>query len=199
MDSSFKSFAALFLLLAAAYCAPTGHIPKDACGDVRSSSLQLNSVARNVSEEARNGSKDIGDFSTPLLWIEAQDMCGPENLKQEPATCLEKMLNALGSYISEVERVAGFPSCARFVRKVKPFMQKLHKDMHKCVNTKLGRNHLRESHSSKEETEPTAAWEEDLRCYYTLDRLFSFSILSARVFAVGDPAHHTHSSAQNCM
>uniref|UniRef100_A0AAQ4QG39 Uncharacterized protein n=1 Tax=Gasterosteus aculeatus aculeatus TaxID=481459 RepID=A0AAQ4QG39_GASAC len=92
------------------------------------------------------------------------------------------MLNVLGTYISEVERVAGFPSCSESVRKVKPLMQKVLKDMHKCVSTKLVRNHPR-----------------DLRCYYIMDRLFSFSILSARVFAVGDPAHHTDGSAQNCM
>lgn len=53
MDSTFKSFAALFLLVAAASCAPTGHIPRDACGDVRSSSQLLNRVARMVSKEVR--------------------------------------------------------------------------------------------------------------------------------------------------
>lgn len=41
-------------------------------------------------------------------------------------------------------------------------------------------------------------WEEELLCFYTLDRLFSFSILAARVFAVGDPAHHALGSPQMC-
>lgn len=45
---------------------------------------------------------------------------------------------------------------------------------------------------------PGTHWQEALLCRYTMDRLFSFSILVARVFAVGDPAHHAKSSVQNC-
>uniref|UniRef100_A0A3P9H967 Uncharacterized protein n=1 Tax=Oryzias latipes TaxID=8090 RepID=A0A3P9H967_ORYLA len=53
--------------------------------------------------------------------------------------------------------------------------------------------------SSEEDTQPIEHWKEPLLCHYTLDRLFSFSILTARVFAAGDPAQHTASSAQKCM
>uniref|UniRef100_A0A3Q2XN73 Uncharacterized protein n=1 Tax=Hippocampus comes TaxID=109280 RepID=A0A3Q2XN73_HIPCM len=42
-------------------------------------------------------------------------------------------------------------------------------------------------------------WKEDLLCQYILDRLFSFSILTARVFAVGHPAHHSQGGAHKCM
>ncbi|KAK9515197.1 hypothetical protein VZT92_025863 [Zoarces viviparus] len=199
MDLCFKSFAALFLLVAAASCAPTGHTLQDACGDVRSSSLELNHVARTVSKEARNGSKDVTDFSTALVWMEAKDMCDPETLRQKPTTCLGKILNVLTRYISAVERVAGFQSCSEFVSKVKPAMQNLHKDMNKCVKTRTGTNHQMDSHTSKEETHDIERWQEELLCHYTMDRLFSFSILSARVFAVGDPAHHAEGSAQKCM
>uniref|UniRef100_A0A8C2ZR66 Uncharacterized protein n=1 Tax=Cyclopterus lumpus TaxID=8103 RepID=A0A8C2ZR66_CYCLU len=80
------------------------------------------------------------------------------------------ILNVLTSYISAVETVAGFQSCSEL-----------------------------ESHTSKEVTHPITQFEEELMCHHILDRLFSFSIVSARVFAVGDPAHHTEGSAQKCM
>uniref|UniRef100_A0A3P9KNX5 Uncharacterized protein n=1 Tax=Oryzias latipes TaxID=8090 RepID=A0A3P9KNX5_ORYLA len=53
--------------------------------------------------------------------------------------------------------------------------------------------------SSEKDTWPTENWYEPFLCHYTLDRVFSFSILTARVFAAGDPAQHTASSAQKCM
>uniref|UniRef100_A0A4W6FAR0 Uncharacterized protein n=1 Tax=Lates calcarifer TaxID=8187 RepID=A0A4W6FAR0_LATCA len=96
------------------------------------------------------------------------------------------ILSVLTGYISAVERVSGFQSCSAFASKVKPVMQKLHKDMSKCS-------------ISKEETEPILDWQEALLCHYTMDRLFSFSILTARVFAVGDPTHHAEGSAQTCL
>lgn len=53
MDFCFGTFAALFLIIAAASCAPTGHNLHDACEDVKTSSLALNHVARIVSMEVR--------------------------------------------------------------------------------------------------------------------------------------------------
>lgn len=46
----------------------------------------------------------------------------------------------------------------------------------------------------------TDTWMRDTLCTsYTFDRLFSFSILTARVFALGDPIRHTDESAQKCL
>uniref|UniRef100_A0A669EH16 Uncharacterized protein n=1 Tax=Oreochromis niloticus TaxID=8128 RepID=A0A669EH16_ORENI len=42
-------------------------------------------------------------------------------------------------------------------------------------------------------------WEKPYLCHYTLDRLFSFSIFTARVLSVGDPVHHTNGTTQKCM
>lgn len=42
-------------------------------------------------------------------------------------------------------------------------------------------------------------WEKPYLCHYILDRLFSFSIFTARVLSVGDPAHHTDGTTQKCM
>lgn len=42
-------------------------------------------------------------------------------------------------------------------------------------------------------------WEKPYLCSYILDRLFSFSIFTARVLSVGDPAHHTDGTTQKCM
>uniref|UniRef100_A0A8C5C4C5 Uncharacterized protein n=1 Tax=Gadus morhua TaxID=8049 RepID=A0A8C5C4C5_GADMO len=41
-------------------------------------------------------------------------------------------------------------------------------------------------------------WEAEW-CHYVMERLFSFSILAARVFALGDPAQHSQGSAGQCM
>uniref|UniRef100_A0A3B5B127 Uncharacterized protein n=1 Tax=Stegastes partitus TaxID=144197 RepID=A0A3B5B127_9TELE len=56
---------------------------------------------------------------------------------------------------------------------------------------------LQEPHESKKV--PAEYWEEAPLCHYTMDRLFSFSIFTARVFAVGDPTRHNEGSAQKCM
>ncbi|KAM3618073.1 uncharacterized protein V6R79_014917 [Siganus canaliculatus] len=194
MDFGLATFAALVMLFAAASCAPAGL--HDACEDVRRSSLALNHVARRVSMEARSGSKVVTNFPSKLSWMEAKDMCDPQALKDKSAPCTEKMLSVLTSYNTAVERVSGFQSCSKFVSEVKPAMQKLHQDMTKCVKSRNGRT--QQMGVSNEEAEPVARWQEDLLCHYTLDRLFSFSILTARVFAVGDPAHHTDGSAPKC-
>ncbi|XP_049921516.1 uncharacterized protein LOC126403102 [Epinephelus moara] len=198
MDFCFATFAAVLVLLGAASCAPTGHPLHDACGAVPSSSLELNDIARSVSIKARNGSKDVLNFTTTLGWMETKDMCDPETLKQQPATCLGKMLNVLTSYMSAVERVAGFESCSKFVKEVELPIHKLHKDMSSCVKSTAEIHHQKESSTNKEETWPKGHWKEIYLCQYTMDRLFSFSILAARVFAVGDPAHHTDIVAQKC-
>ncbi|GAA6216619.1 uncharacterized protein LOC119490069, partial [Lates japonicus] len=197
MNFFLATCAALFLLLAAASCAPAGG--PDACAGVQGSSQELNHLARTVSEEARNGSKYVSDFSTSLLWMEAKDKCDPGTLRQKSVPCVEKILSVLTGYISAVERVSGFQSCSAFASKVKPVMQKLHKDMSKCVTANGGMDQEEESNISKEETEPILDWQEALLCHYTMDRLFSFSILTARVFAVGDPTHHAEGSAQTCL
>uniref|UniRef100_A0A665SY94 Uncharacterized protein n=1 Tax=Echeneis naucrates TaxID=173247 RepID=A0A665SY94_ECHNA len=64
-----------------------------------------------------------------------------------------------------------------------------------CVSPRI----LQDSHISQGKPQDTARWEEALLCQYTMDRLFSFSTLTARVFAAGDPAHHAEGSAQRCM
>lgn len=48
-------------------------------------------------------------------------------------------------------------------------------------------------------TTPVPNWQKGLLCRYVLDRLFSFSILTARVFAVGDPAGHSVTLNQICV
>ncbi|XP_051281140.1 interleukin-23 subunit alpha-like [Dicentrarchus labrax] len=198
MDFCFATFAALFLLFSAASCAPAGHSLHDACAAVQRSSLELNHLAKGVSVEARNGSKHMGTFTTNLVWMEAKDMCDPESLRQKSEPCISKIHDVLMSYNSLMKRLEQFSSCARFASKVMPAMHKLHTDMSKCVNAITGVNPHK--HISNEETHPMMPrWEQNLLCRYTLDRLFSFSILTARVFAVGDPAHHADGSAQKCL
>lgn len=52
--------------------------------------------------------------------------------------------------------------------------------------------------ADQHEDEVVERWRKKLQCVYTLDRLLSFSILAARVFAVGDPALHALGSPRDC-
>lgn len=47
----------------------------------------------------------------------------------------------LTSYSSAVERLGRFQSCSEFASKVKPAIQKLHKDMGTCVRLRGEMNH----------------------------------------------------------
>ncbi|XP_020491503.2 uncharacterized protein [Labrus bergylta] len=200
MAFCFATFAAALLwLLAAASCAPAGHGLQDACADLRSSSLELNRQARIASIEARNGDRSESNFTTTLAWLEAKDMCDPEALKQKSSTCVGKILDVLRNYNTYVEMISKFRSCSQFANKVKPALHNLLRDMSRCVSAKTGMNQQEETHISAEDTQPPRYWHEAPFCHYTLDRLFTFSIISARVFARGDPAHHSDSSAQMCM
>lgn len=49
MEFGFATFAAVFLLFAAASCAPAGLSLQDGCEDLRQSSMELNLIAKNVS------------------------------------------------------------------------------------------------------------------------------------------------------
>lgn len=37
--------------------------------------------------QARNGSTDVSDFTSSLMWIEARDTCDPETLRHRPKVC----------------------------------------------------------------------------------------------------------------
>ncbi|KAM8755463.1 uncharacterized protein AB9X84_011921 [Acanthopagrus schlegelii] len=194
MKFCFATFAACLFLFGAAFCVPSGRHQQDSCADVKTSSLALNRIAKIVSTEARNGSTDDSNFSG-LAWVEATDMCDPESLNQKSAPCLQKILSVLTHFISIVEDLSVLPSCAKFASDVKPEMHKLHQDISKCVLSRSGTAQHAEDVSTVTET-----WMRDTLCTsYTFDRLFSFSILTARVFALGDPTRHTDGSAQKCL
>uniref|UniRef100_A0A8C8E2W5 Interleukin-12 subunit alpha n=1 Tax=Oryzias sinensis TaxID=183150 RepID=A0A8C8E2W5_9TELE len=195
---NFRALVLLFGFLDTALCAPYG--VQDACGDVRISSLGLNHLAKSALLEARNGSTDQASFSGLFAFVEAEDMCDPQSLTQKPMPCVGKIFKTLISYSSAVKRISGFQSCMKSARKVGLALEKLQTDMRKCVESLTSLSHLHlNSVSIEEDTWPTEHWKEPLLCSYTLDRLFSFSILTARVFAAGDPAQHTASSAKKCM
>uniref|UniRef100_A0A3Q1BUH9 Uncharacterized protein n=2 Tax=Amphiprion TaxID=80969 RepID=A0A3Q1BUH9_AMPOC len=91
------------------------------------------------------------------------------------------IFSLLRSYIALVEQVSGF-QCCKFGEEVKPALDKFVLLLQEPVKMV-----------------PVEYWMEAPLCQYTMDRLFSFSIFTARVFAVGDPTHHTEGSAQKCM
>ena len=55
--------------------------------------------------------------------------------------CVEKILRVLTSYNSALVRISGFQSCSELAKKVKPAVEKLHKDMSKCVKSLRGWKH----------------------------------------------------------
>uniref|UniRef100_A0A3P9MVB8 Pectinesterase inhibitor domain-containing protein n=1 Tax=Poecilia reticulata TaxID=8081 RepID=A0A3P9MVB8_POERE len=195
MSSCLASLAGLFVFLLAASAAPAGH--HDACAEVRMSSQDLNQYARTASAKARNGSTDFARYSNSIAWLESNDMCDPASLKQMSTACVEKILGVLTSYASAVERISAFESCSEFTSTVNPALKKLHRDMGKCVRS-LGGKLEKEHHGKKAEHHPVEHWKEAFVCQYTLERLFSFSILTARVFAAGDPAQHSEGSSHRC-
>ncbi|KAK5609052.1 hypothetical protein CRENBAI_016929 [Crenichthys baileyi] len=195
MDSCLTLLAALLVFLIAASAAPAVH--PDACAEVRASSQDLNEYAKIASVKARNVSTDLASFSSSLVWIESSDMCDPVSLKQKSMSCVEKIFGVLMNYSSAVERISLFESCSEFTSTVKPALKKLQRDMSKCVRS-LGGKQEKEPSVTNKEPQPVEHWKKPLLCRYTLDRLFAFSILTARVFAVGDPAHHSEGSSHKC-
>uniref|UniRef100_A0A3B4F0K1 Uncharacterized protein n=2 Tax=Haplochromini TaxID=319058 RepID=A0A3B4F0K1_9CICH len=83
------------------------------------------------------------------------------------------IIKVLDRYRSLVRRISEFERCSEFASQVVPDL------------------------AVGEVTIPE--WEKPYLCHYILDRLFSFSIFTARVLSVGDPAHHTDGTTQKCM
>ncbi|KAM9828131.1 uncharacterized protein ACBT44_020848 isoform 2-T2 [Syngnathus typhle] len=170
-------------------------IEKDPCAEVKSNSLLLNQLAKNALIQARSGSTDNANFTFAADWMEAKDKCDPETLRHSPTPCAKKILKVLSSYVTALDKVARFASCSASVSRVKPTSEALRKSVSACVQLN--------NDVSKEAEEPRprpddVAWQEEPLCYYTLKRLFSFSLLTARVFAVGHPAAHSQGSAHVC-
>ncbi|CAG6021825.1 unnamed protein product, partial [Menidia menidia] len=113
--------------------------------------------------------------------------------------CVKKIYSLLAEYNSSLHRISGFPNCSKFANMVKTAVETLHENMGKCVKTLGEKTHEKESHTTPGITKTTQGWQKLYLCRHTLERLFSFSILTARVFAVGDPARHAEASAHKCM
>uniref|UniRef100_A0A8C6WUS2 Uncharacterized protein n=1 Tax=Neogobius melanostomus TaxID=47308 RepID=A0A8C6WUS2_9GOBI len=92
------------------------------------------------------------------------------------------MLDVLTRYKSFVKIVAEFKSCPS-AHKMNQVLKDLHDDMTKCFKKDLGLK---------------GTWDEGLLCDYLMERLFSFSILTARVFYLGDPAKHAEPTGPAC-
>ncbi|RVE70929.1 hypothetical protein OJAV_G00069470 [Oryzias javanicus] len=139
MDFCFTTIVVLLGLLGTGSCAPIG--AHDACGDARSSSLELNHLAKIASEEVKQGSTDQASFSSKLAFMQASDMCDPESLKHKSMPCVGKIFSTLKSYSFAVKRISGFQSCMKSVENVAKALEKLSRDMGKCVESLGGPNH----------------------------------------------------------
>ncbi|CAL9703270.1 unnamed protein product [Knipowitschia caucasica] len=189
MAFSVIGFYSFFLLFVFASGAPTGHSQQDVCADVRNSVLLFNQMAKTV---VQSGPKGIKNFTTSIGWMEGQDQCDPGTLRLNPERCINKMLNVLTSYQSFVKSLSEFTSCP-VAHQMNPVLLQLHEDMSRCVKSRTEYNH-HEDHISERKFQGFDNWTMELLCKYTMERLFSFSILTARVFSVGDPANHADST-----
>uniref|UniRef100_A0A667YUZ2 Uncharacterized protein n=1 Tax=Myripristis murdjan TaxID=586833 RepID=A0A667YUZ2_9TELE len=79
------------------------------------------------------------------------------------------------------------------------YMQKILLHADHTISLELWHLKQTDISSQTKETKAIKEWQKPLLCRYTLDRLFSFSIFTARVFGRGDPAHHADSSAGQCL
>lgn len=134
-------------------------------------------------------------------------------------TCLSKILSVSRTYSSALQMLSSFESCAAFAKKLLPALTQLQGDMaNMCVKLDdrsevsqikalLRKQHVRHADFNisfsflalqVSSYENVAWWRQEPLCIHTLERLYSFSTLTARVFAVGNPAHHTAGPAHNC-
>ncbi|TWW57003.1 hypothetical protein D4764_08G0009900 [Takifugu flavidus] len=189
MDFCFRTFAALFLLFGATTGAPVSS-PPGAWADVRTRSQELYHDARRALLEALKESKAADDAITKIGWIESEDKCDPENLRKAPESCLAKIFTVSLSYSSALERFSNKESCPKLARTLIPTLGKLQKAMANVTTFSVP--------PVVTTGQTISSWEQEGLCLYTLNRLHSFSILTARIFAVGNPAHHMADSPQKC-
>uniref|UniRef100_A0AAV2LZH1 Peptidase metallopeptidase domain-containing protein n=1 Tax=Knipowitschia caucasica TaxID=637954 RepID=A0AAV2LZH1_KNICA len=126
----------------------------------------------------QSGPKGIKNFTTSIGWMEGQDQCDPGTLRLNPERCINKMLNVLTSYQSFVKSLSEFTSCP-VAHQMNPVLLQLHEDMSRCVKSRTEYNH-HEDHISERKFQGFDNWTMELLCKYTMERLFSFSILTAR-------------------
>ncbi|CAL8319566.1 unnamed protein product [Merluccius merluccius] len=195
MQTHFSFIVALaFLFTSSAMGAATLDRLESACAGVQHSSSRLNKLARKLSVETAVGLASVTPFSSKIPWMETEDKCDPGNLRKDPKPCISKVSAVLRSYRSEVQKVGELQVCSRFTAQIEKVLQEFDSDMRRCARATRAL-HLPEfsvAAADPQQIQEDDMWEADAMCHYVMERIFSFSVLAARVFALGDPARHDH-------
>ncbi|XP_061115057.1 interleukin-23 subunit alpha-like [Conger conger] len=131
------------------------------------------------------GSRWLDNIGERVVLVEPSDMCDPAGLKTDSKPCLQKLITALGNYsrIFQMEDL--------FVGSEREMAQKVVVKVTELLG-QLG---------AKEPQGPATkhqAWMQQSLARYSAQRLLSFSVIVARVFAAGNPAAHGNAPPTSC-
>ncbi|XP_041712405.1 uncharacterized protein LOC121545711 [Coregonus clupeaformis] len=180
MHLPFTTVVSLLAVFTVAFGAPVNQPVGIIWNNVTEGSLKLNELAKILLTEELSHLKTVERVvKGPRVLVESTDKCDPKNLRADSKPCLEKMVSALKNYCTVFGIISQFKNnCAEVGKKVNTVVKELLFE-------------LKEPHPYSEENWPEVErWEEPGLCRDNIEKLFSFSILMARVFAPGDPATH---------
>ncbi|KAL4623707.1 hypothetical protein GN956_G18304 [Arapaima gigas] len=172
-------------------------------------SLELNGAAQRLARHVlRNPRRMPFRTSASAVLVEPCELCSPANLTADSTPCLRKIAVALANYTRMFGKEGLFEgsSWEHLAHEVADVASKLRQlllsrvlhDGH-LVTAKDGdtQNSQSSTHAEPLLSESDRWMLDDLRCH-SAERLLSFSILAARVFAAGDPATHGTAPVVTC-
>ncbi|KAJ8016854.1 hypothetical protein DPEC_G00011670 [Dallia pectoralis] len=179
MFLSFATVVTILSVFTGALSAPINQPVGISWNSIKEGSLKLNHLAKRFLIEEFSHLKTVEtDVKMPRVVVEASDKCDPTNLRVDSMPCFRKMVSALKNYRTVFGTISQFKkNCKNVGTTVSNVVTEL-------------LIHMKES-SPEENWSTVHSWEEAGLCHDSLEKLFSFSILMARVFAPGDPAKHT--------
>uniref|UniRef100_A0A4W5PBA0 Uncharacterized protein n=1 Tax=Hucho hucho TaxID=62062 RepID=A0A4W5PBA0_9TELE len=191
MYLSFTTVVTLLVVFTGAFSAPVNQPVEISWNNVKLKeySLQLNQLAKRLLIEELSHLKTVERVvKWPRVLVNATDKCDPTNLRADSTHCLKKMVSALKNYRIVFGIISQFKSiCTKVGEKLNKVVEELLFQMGEPRP------------DSEENWSKVNSWEEPGLCRDNIEKLFSFSILMARVFAPGDPAKHIMNSTKYCI
>uniref|UniRef100_A0A3P8ZF41 Uncharacterized protein n=1 Tax=Esox lucius TaxID=8010 RepID=A0A3P8ZF41_ESOLU len=180
MFLSFTTVVTLLSIFTGGFSAPVNQTAGISWNKIKEGSLKLNNLAKRLLIEEFSHLKTVErDVKMPTVVVEARDKCDPTNLRLDSMPCFRKMVSALKNYRTVFGTISQFKkNCKKVGKTVNKVVKELLIDMKDS------------SPDSDENWSTVHSWEEPGLCHDSIEKLFSFSILMARVFAPGDPAKH---------
>ncbi|XP_026800760.1 interleukin-23 subunit alpha-like [Pangasianodon hypophthalmus] len=173
--SPVQQFALVAVMLACALGAPV-RVPEMNYTEGKTLALKLNEKARRLYEEVETPT-EVAAVSDPPLMIRSEDKCDPESLKTNPETCMSRVVLALKNY----SRIFGDSGIFQG--------QNTKCDKWRANATVVAEVMEQILEALKEPSDPPTPlmmdnWmTEGYLCRDSVERLYSFSIMTARVFS----------------